>query len=153
MTCVCVVRQEAADSRSHFDGKTLTKRALDIDWSRANSEAFQRLCSEASPSASSDSRHVYEVLVANRHTVYGAFEYYCALGASYDGYAIGSNEFHSFVRDCHLADENSSHCTTAQLDAIFFANVDTKILDEVAKVNHVIACGPDIAGRRLSIAD
>ena len=146
-------RRATSDARSYWNGPKVTRRAMEIDFSRCNGERFRSLVlreggnSAAAGGAAKDAGEgeeqleieaIKEVLMRHRGAVYTIYTFFCTNGKSHDRFVMGMNEFSAFCRECALAEEGSRFCKNSDLSAIFVAadaEEKKRLSDEQKRMN------------------
>ena len=86
-------RKKIADSRGYFDGHKVRRRALDIDWARANDERFRSFIGtnddDGRAAVDAELKEIRKVFEKHASLVAGVYSLYCAvLDRAYDGYVM-----------------------------------------------------------------
>lgn len=121
-------------------------RALQIEWSRVNTERFRKFLSE--PLGRLSETKVCTAFEGYAKLVHLIYAYLCARSEIFDKHVMGIAEYWEFLRDTDLVDEDSQYFKSSDVENIFIAsNVeDAAVTSEQADVNNV---NPDRALMRF----
>ena len=138
-------RKRTSDSRAYMgNNPKVSRRAFEIDWSRANQERFRKLIASSDDGgfegSDTELKEVKEVLGKHRDLIYMTYGYYCGLSEHHEGFVMGQVEYLKWLHDAGIPDEDSKACRSSDLDMIFVTtNFEEKGKpgSELAKLNAV----------------
>ena len=126
-------RLKECDARAFFNGPRTWKRMFETDWDRVMATKEKFIEGLKKIGGAKEVKEASTALQKNYQVIVQAFQYFSALGESFD---MQLNQYTAFVIDCNIPEKASKSCKQADCDRIFIAsNYEADKKSEMAKAN------------------